>query len=74
MKVTSRGQITIPKDIRERFGITSATEIEFIEKDGALLVVKKMHVGALERFRGLANAKGVPRNTDELLSVLRDSD
>ena len=73
MKVTERGQVTIPKEIRRRFGITPATEIEFIEKDGALMVVKKMHVGALERFRGMASAKGIPRDTDRLLERLRDS-
>ena len=74
MKMTERGQVTIPKEIREKYGITPATEIEFIEKDGALLVVKKMHTGALDRFRGIANAKGMPRRTDRLLSMLRDSE
>ncbi len=72
MRITSRGQITIPKRLRERFGITTATELEFVERDNALLVVKKRQAGALERFRGMANAEGLPGSTDELLALLRD--
>ncbi len=33
-KVTSKGQITIPKDVRMRLGLRSGDEIEFAEDDG----------------------------------------
>ena len=32
MRVTERGQVTIPKSIRERFGFEPETEVEFVVK------------------------------------------
>jgi len=34
MKVTRRGQVTIPKVLRERNGIDEGTEVEFREEKG----------------------------------------
>ena len=74
MKMTERGQITIPKHLRERYGITTATEIEFLEADGAILIVKKAQVSPLARFRGIAKPDGVPTRTDEFLKRIRDGE
>jgi len=39
MRVTSKGQVTIPKHIRDRLGIEPGSEVEFVETDaGAALV------------------------------------
>ena len=40
-KVGERGQVTIPKDIRERENIQSGDEVEFHEDDGELKIKKK---------------------------------
>ena len=32
MRVTTKGQVTIPQNIREKLGILPATEIDFIEE------------------------------------------
>ena len=34
MRVTTKGQVTIPQHVREKLGITPATEIDFIEEKG----------------------------------------
>ncbi|MDY6768716.1 MAG: AbrB/MazE/SpoVT family DNA-binding domain-containing protein [Candidatus Nanohaloarchaea archaeon] len=39
--VSEKGQVTIPKEYREKFGIRSGDEVEFIEKDGELVVKKQ---------------------------------
>jgi bifunctional DNA-binding transcriptional regulator/antitoxin component of YhaV-PrlF toxin-antitoxin module len=41
MKMMERGQITIPKKYREKYGITKSTELEFVPIDKGLLLVKK---------------------------------
>jgi AbrB family looped-hinge helix DNA binding protein len=42
MRVTEKGQVTIPKEIRDRYGIKSGSEVEFVATDkGAVLVVVK---------------------------------
>ena len=40
MRVTEKGQVTIPKEIRDRLGIVPGTEVQFIAKDDAALLVK----------------------------------
>ena len=37
-KVDSKGRIVLPKDLRERLGITPGTEVEIHEKDGRAVV------------------------------------
>ena len=52
MKVTEKGQITIPKDIRDALGIGAGTEVEF-ERDNETIVVRKAR-GRPTRGRQLA--------------------
>ncbi len=40
MRVTSKGQVTIPKAIREEYGLLPGTEVEFV-RDGDDVVVRK---------------------------------
>lgn len=40
MRVTEKGQVTIPKDVRDRLGIVAGSEVDFVADDkGARLVV-----------------------------------
>ncbi len=34
MRITTKGQVTIPQHIREKLGIPPATEVEFVEENG----------------------------------------
>jgi AbrB family looped-hinge helix DNA binding protein len=48
--ITSKGQVTIPKRIRDEVGLTAGTEIEFIvEEDGTIRV--RPTEPALQRLR-----------------------
>lgn len=50
--VTSKGQVTIPKRIRDKLGLSAGTELEFIlEEDGTLRVRPKEP--ALEQLRAV---------------------
>jgi len=40
MRVTSKGQVTIPRNIRETLGISPETEIEFLEDNGRFYITK----------------------------------
>ncbi len=40
MKVTSKGQVTIPKAIRDEFGLLPGTEVEFVNDGGEVRVRK----------------------------------
>lgn len=40
MRVTSKGQVTIPQDIREQLGLLPETEVEFIVEGDAVRIIK----------------------------------
>ena len=41
MKISTRGQITIPKSIRKKYGLNPNTEIEFIPEEGGVRIQKR---------------------------------
>lgn len=40
-RVSPKGQVTIPKALRERFGFRPGDEVEFVEIEGGLRVQKR---------------------------------
>jgi AbrB family looped-hinge helix DNA binding protein len=73
MKVTIKGQVTIPQVIREKLGITPATEIDFIEENDRVYLVKKKGTGiANRRFRNLRGISKIKMTTDEIMALTRE--
>ncbi|XVN42918.1 MAG: AbrB/MazE/SpoVT family DNA-binding domain-containing protein [Candidatus Rickettsia vulgarisii] len=74
MKVSSKGQVIIPVDIRSKFGFLPNTEIAFIEKiDGVL--IKKYRNNKKKGKKLLDNMSGkggVKISTDEIMKLIRD--
>ena len=75
MKISTKGQVTIPQDIRERLGLLPHTEVEF-EVQGDVVVLKK--ATSRRRGRGLVQhmqGRGtVQMSTDEILALTRGQD
>ena len=65
MKIGERGQVTIPKDIRDRFGLNPDTEIEFRVVEGTILIEKAPRKLDLRKWKGRCAASlaelGYPR-------------
>ncbi len=68
-KVAERGQVTIPKALRKKLGLTPGTVLEFEADDGRLVAVKVQSRGPVDAVFG---SLGRGRSTDELMSELRD--
>ena len=69
-KVTSKGQIAIPKEIREKLGISPGEELEFVERCGVFFIKKPVKKSAFEKWMGrLKNLKG--SQSDEIIDDLR---
>ena len=47
MRVTSKGQVTIPRDLRETFGIAANSEVIFGIEGGKITIVPKDDIGRL---------------------------
>ena len=73
MRVTTKGQVTIPRNVREILGIMPETEIDFREDDGRFYIVKISKPKKTKQFnklRGIATAK---MTTDEIMNLTRES-
>ena len=72
MRVTTKGQVTIPQEIREKLGITPAVEIDFIEEKDRVYLMKRKgkpkKAHNFSRLRGIANVK---MTTDEIMTLTR---
>ncbi len=70
MRVTQKGQVTIPLAVRRALGIQAGSDVEFrLESDGARLVVDQERAAAdVARMRG---AGDVDLSTDEILALTR---
>jgi AbrB family looped-hinge helix DNA binding protein len=72
MRVTIKGQVTIPQEIREKLNITPAVEIDFIEeKDRIYLVKRKCQAKNTRKFNKLRGVATVKMTTDEIMALTR---
>jgi antitoxin PrlF len=79
MKITSKGQVTIPQAIREELGLLPDTEVEWEIRDGAA-VVRRVEAAdgigprgraAIAALRGTATGE---LSTDEIMAMTRGED
>ncbi|OIN95971.1 MAG: AbrB family transcriptional regulator [Deltaproteobacteria bacterium CG1_02_45_11] len=72
MRVTTKGQVTIPQEIREKLGITPAVEIDFVEEKGRIYLVKKTgEPKKTHKFRNLRGIATIKMTTDEIMALTR---
>ncbi len=74
MRVTSKGQVTIPQHVRRQLGIEPGSEVEFeLDADGARLVRRPSEDGRtlVARMRGRASTR---MSTDEIMALTRAED
>jgi AbrB family looped-hinge helix DNA binding protein len=74
VRVTRKGQVTVPKRLRERFGITTATEVEFREVRGRLVLVKKGTRAAVAAIRGRIRRLPIGTDVDDYLRLTRGNE
>ncbi|MBA8825380.1 AbrB family looped-hinge helix DNA binding protein [Saccharopolyspora lacisalsi] len=74
MRVTEKGQATIPVDKREQYGIMPGDEVEFVDGEDAL-VLRRSHASPnrgrrlVGHLTGRAGGEGM--STDEIMELTR---
>jgi len=75
MRITSKGQVTIPVEIRERLGLLPNSEVEFVVEGNAVRIRKargrRIHGrgrSIVEHLRGKATSG---MSTDEIMALTR---
>ncbi len=76
MRITSKGQVTIPQAVREQAGLLPFTEVEFVVERGGVRIVKapstrrpSRGAAAVERLR--RSGGHVSMSTDEIMALTR---
>jgi len=75
MRITSKGQVTIPIEIREKMGLLPDTEVQFEIKGDAVRIKRAMGSSSrrprdvINRMRRKAT---VEMTTDEILALTRE--
>ena len=74
MKVTSKGQVTIPIEIRERLGLQAGTEVQFAVDGDSVRITKAREAEGrgrtlIARLRGSGTTA---MTTDEILALTRE--
>ena len=76
MRITAKGQVTIPREVRERVGLMPGTDVEFEIDGGAARLVKTERRSSRKR-RGqklvdrLRGGGDFNMSTDEILALMR---
>lgn len=70
MKTTvgERGQVTIPKRLRERLGLRAGQRLEVTESEGRVILAKMLDDEPIRRVYGTLV---LPRSVDEIIDEMR---
>ena len=60
MRISADGQITIPKDLRERYGLNPGVEVDFVPTQNGLLIRKREAAEhPVDRIAGILGGQGM---------------
>lgn len=73
MRITSKGQVTIPQDVRRELGLAPGDEVEIVVRDGSATIVPAHGpVGRGRRAVAALLGRGdVDLSTDEIMALTR---
>ncbi len=72
-KMTSKGQVTIPKKVRDKLGVHPGEEVGFEEKGEQILLKKALTKSPFDKWVGkLKHLKG--SHSDDLIREIRGHD
>ena len=72
MRITSKGQVTIPQNLRQKHGLLPLSEVDFIEQRQGLLLIKSGRRRRGKRIiETMMQGSPVKGTTTELLRMTR---
>ena len=70
--VTTKGQVTIPKEVRDFLGLKSGSKVDFARaSDGSIVLSRAQGGKPASRFEKLRGHAGQGLGTDEIMSLTR---
>ena len=74
VKITLRGQITIPVEIRKKLGVKDGDKVVFIEENGRIVIENSVRVAlkdAQDAFKGEAERLGL-KDEQDIVAMIKD--
>jgi AbrB family looped-hinge helix DNA binding protein len=72
MQITSKGQVTIPQEIREQMGFLPHAEIDFILKNGRVYLQKAQKNSRGSQLINAMRGKGdIKMSTEQIMALTR---
>lgn len=71
VKVTSKGQITLPKRVREELGVTAGDRVQFQRQGNRIVIAREHRKSVFEEFRGIGTP-GIGSGKKAVLRWVRD--
>lgn len=69
--VTAKGQVTIPKPVRDMLGLKPGSKVEFRYADGNIVIERADGKKPESRFAKWRGHAGPGMSTDEIMALLR---
>jgi antitoxin PrlF len=69
--VTRKGQITLPKAVRDALGLTPGSEVEFVIEQGQVVLRRRISPEAVRKWKGFLRGKLPAGSVDEFMDLLR---
>ena len=70
-KVTSKGQITIPVEIRRTLGVKPGDKLRFEPQEGGFRLVRDMDENVFEKWRGIG-VEGIAPGREGIKAYMRE--
>jgi AbrB family looped-hinge helix DNA binding protein len=71
-KVTSKGQVTIPIEVRKSLGVKPGDKLRFEPQDGGFRVAREVEENVFEKWRGIGNFPGMGKGRKGVIAYFRE--
>lgn len=71
-KITSKGQVTIPVEIRKSLGVKPGDKLRFEPHEGGFRIVREIEENVFEKWRGIGGFPGMGQGRDAIVAYFRE--
>ncbi|HEY5048326.1 MAG TPA: type II toxin-antitoxin system PrlF family antitoxin [Rhizomicrobium sp.] len=69
--ITSKGQVTVPKRVRDALGLKPGSKVAFEYRGGGEAIIRRAGRAPRNRFSAVRGSLGRKKSTDEIMALLR---
>ena len=71
-KVTSKGQITVPVEIRKSLGVKPGDHLRFEQREGGIRLTRDAEENVFEKYRGIGGFPGMGKGREAIVAYFRE--